>query len=95
MGSGKSACFKTYPTASRILPSNRDIGVIVLFIEPLISTKSQSVEQMRVAGWRTTYIERDCNEDNRILNGHYEYVFTSVESILSVGKWQNMLTSDT
>ena len=41
---------------------------------------SQSVEKMRFAGWRATYIGRDCNEDNGILNGHYEYAFASAES---------------
>ena len=45
-GSGKSACFEAYPTAWRIFPYNRDSGVIVLIIEPLISIMSQSVEKM-------------------------------------------------
>ena len=31
-----------------------------------------------------TYIGRDCNENNEILNGHYEYVFASAESVLSI-----------
>ena len=64
MGSGKSACFEAYLIAWRMFPSNRESGVIVLIIEPLISIMSQSVEKMRVAGWRATYIGRDCNEDN-------------------------------
>ena len=94
-GSGKSACFETYPTAWRMFPSNRHSGVIVLIIEPLISIMSQSVDKMRVAGWHATYIGRDYNEDDGILNGHYEYVFASAESVLSLEKWRNMLTSDT
>ena len=81
-GSGKSACFEAYPTAWQMFPSNRDSGVIILIIEPLISIMSQSVEKMRIAGWHATYINRDCNEDNGILNGHYEYVFASAESVL-------------
>ena len=86
-GSGKSACFEAYPTAWRMFPSNRDSDVIVLIIEPLISIMSQSVEKMRDAGWRATYIGRDCNEYNGILNGHYEYVFASAESVLSLEKY--------
>ena len=45
-GSGKSAGFEAYPTAKRMFPSNRDSGVIVLIIEPLISIMFQSVEKM-------------------------------------------------
>ena len=61
MGSGKSTCFNTYPTAWRMFPFNRDSGVIVLIIEPLKSIMSQSVEKIRVAGRRATYIGRDYN----------------------------------
>ena len=43
---GKSACFKIYPTAWQMLLSNCDSGVIVLIVEPLISIMSQSVEKM-------------------------------------------------
>ena len=45
-GSDKSTCFEAYPTALRMFSSNRDSGVIVLIIGPLISIISQSVEKM-------------------------------------------------
>ena len=45
-GSDKSAGFEAYSTAWRMFPSNRDSGVIVLIIEPLIYIMYQSVEKM-------------------------------------------------
>ena len=39
----------------------------------------------------STYIGKDSSEDNVILNGDYKFLLTSPESLLSVGKWRDML----
>lgn len=54
--------------------------------------KEQS-EYLSSLGFTATYIGKDSSEDQDILEENYEFLFTSPESILSVSKWRDMVTS--
>jgi superfamily II DNA helicase RecQ len=88
-GSGKTLCFEMYPTLWRMFPRHGD--VLVLIVEQLISIIDESSRRLRHLGKTATYIGFDSSEDDDILNGHFDYIFTTAESILGVEKWRNML----
>uniref|UniRef100_A0A8W8MEU2 Fibrinogen C-terminal domain-containing protein n=1 Tax=Magallana gigas TaxID=29159 RepID=A0A8W8MEU2_MAGGI len=54
---------------------------------------SRTALDIIMASWRpATYIGQGNNEDD-LVSGEYQFVFSSPESILSVTKWRDLLTS--
>jgi ATP-dependent DNA helicase RecQ len=83
-GSGKSLIYECIPA---VLP---DSAVIVL--TPLLSIMKEQTERLCELGFRATYIWKDATEDEQILQGQYQFVFGSPESIVGDKKWTDMIS---
>ena len=94
-GSGKSLCFLALPLVFDSLCScNSDTDIhhsTVLVIGPLTALMKDQVSKYG-AILRCAFIGEDCDSDG-ILQGNYQVVYVSPETILQVAEWREMLRS--
>ena len=86
-GGGKSLAYESYPV---IYPMKS-----VMVIAPLISIMDEQCKKLKSLGFKATYIGFDHNEDNNIVSGNYDFVFSSPEQLLETGRFRDMLKSTT
>nr|XP_034333442.1 ATP-dependent DNA helicase hus2/rqh1-like [Crassostrea gigas] len=53
----------------------------------------EQCEYLKSCDFTSTFIGRDSSEDIDIINGNFQFLFASPESILSVNKWRDMLVA--
>jgi superfamily II DNA helicase RecQ len=88
-GGGKSLCYQAFP----ISWSEKHEGPCnVLVITPLISIMKEQCEYLTSVGLTATYIGRNSEDEESILDEKFQFLFTSPEAILSVTKWREMVT---
>ena len=88
-GGGKSICYQGFQAMWAEL---HKCECSVLVVAPLISIMKEQCEYLKSCDFIATYIGRDPNEETDIINGRFQFLFASPESILSVQKWRDMLT---
>ena len=89
-GHGKSLCFGALPKIfDKVL---RKSGSIALIISPLITLKNDQGASFQSKGVSAVRVG-DCSPDtnSRIIEGEYQLVFISPETILSRRRWRKML----
>ena len=104
--SGKSICYhafvplwlKTCNRAPANLESRAESPELadkctVLVISPLISIMKEQCDYLNSLGFSATYLGKDEKEETDILSHNFEFLFSSPETILSVGKWRDMLVT--
>ena len=91
-GGGKSLCFQGFPLLW-MERNKSETECKVLVISPLISIMKEQSDYLKSIGFTATYIGESDDHDHDILEGNYQFLFSSPESILSVTKWRGMLTS--
>ena len=60
-------------------------------VTPLISIMKEQSAYLTSLGFRSTYIGKDKDEEADILNGNFDFLFASPESLLAVSTWREML----
>jgi superfamily II DNA helicase RecQ len=86
--SGKSLSYESIPV---IFPGSL---VIVIAPLPLVSIMKEQCSKLNKLGFNATYIGKDASESDRIIRGHFEFLFGSREQLVGVVKWREMLKSD-
>jgi superfamily II DNA helicase RecQ len=92
-GSGKSLCYMAFPMFCDEQLNTQYTMPQVLIISPLISIMKEQTDFLVSKGLTATYIGKDSSEDSRILDGKYQFIFSSPEAILQSDRWRNMLSS--
>ena len=85
-GSGKSITYECIPV---VFP-----GSCVVIISPLISIMTEQCKKLSALGFRATYIGKDVSETDDLINGHFDFVYTSPEQLVGDLKWRDVLKSD-
>ncbi|KAK3106296.1 hypothetical protein FSP39_017283 [Pinctada imbricata] len=83
-GSGESLIYESMPV---VLP-----GCAVVIIAPLVAIMKEQTERLNKFGFKATYIGRDGCEEEDILNGRFDFIFGSPESVVGEKKWTNILS---
>ncbi|XP_052678559.1 uncharacterized protein LOC128159483 [Crassostrea angulata] len=89
-GGGKSICYQGFQLMWTEL---NGCECSVLIVSPLLSIMKEQCEYLKSCDFTSTYIGRDSSEDIDIINGNFQFLFASPESILSVNKWRDMLVA--
>jgi ATP-dependent DNA helicase RecQ len=92
-GSGKSLCYEAFGMMCDYYPCTCYTSIIV--IEPLLSIMDEQVTKLRSLGFLATYIGREHAEDDDIVDGKFQYLFSSPEQLLGLGRWREMLLTET
>uniref|UniRef100_A0A8W8LXN6 Helicase ATP-binding domain-containing protein n=1 Tax=Magallana gigas TaxID=29159 RepID=A0A8W8LXN6_MAGGI len=53
----------------------------------------EQCEYLKSCECTSTYIGRERSKDTDIINGNFQFLFASPESILSINKWRDMLVA--
>lgn len=85
-GSGKSITYECIPV---VFP-----GACVVIISPLISIMTEQCKKLSALGFRATYIGKDVSETDDLINGDFDFVYTSPEQLVGDLKWRDVLKSD-
>ena len=97
-GYGKSLVFQSIPILADHLLNRPLFTSIVLVISPLISLMLDQVKYLESKGLSAVAIssEDDITKDtiSSVKEGLFNFVYASPESMLSVKKWRDILTSD-
>lgn len=75
-----------------IARNSLDVQPQVLIISPLLSIMKEQTDLLASKGFTATFIGKDKSEDASILDGKYQFVFSSPEAILQNDKWRDMLS---
>ena len=69
---------------------------IVVVVSPLVSLMKDQVRSYRKKGLACTFIGEEAQdaEELAVQNGEYQVVYSSPESLLTVRKWRDMLSSE-
>lgn len=78
-GCGKSMCYQAFQPC---WTEKHGGNCQVLVVCPLISIMKEQCDFLSAAGFTATYIGMDHGEDDAILKGDFQFIFTSPESIL-------------
>ena len=89
-GGGKSLCYMAFPI---FCDEQIDTMPQVLIISPLLSIMKEQTDFLVSKGLTATYIGKDSSEDDKILDGKFQFIFSSPEAVLQSDKWRNMLSS--
>ena len=84
-GGEKSLCYQTF--VPFWLQQNSDAKII----SPLISTMKEQCSYIQSCGFSATFIGKDSDENEDIMDGKFQFLFSSPESVLSINKWRDML----
>jgi ATP-dependent DNA helicase RecQ len=84
-GSGKSLIYESIPI---ICP---DACVVV--VTALVSIMKEQTERLCKLGFSSTYIGRDPEDEGKVLEGGYQFIFGSPESLVGDTKWREILTN--
>lgn len=84
-GSGKSVHFQALPIAAKLRKTTERPVLIVVC--PLISVMKEHSENLVRLGLCSTYIGKDAEDDNRVLNGNFDVIFSSPEHIVGHKIW--------
>eukprot|EP00794_Sanderia_malayensis_P001537 gene1537-1700_t len=94
-GFGKSLVFQAIPVVADILMGELPGTSILIIICPLVSLMLDQVESLKRNGFNAAAIYQ--GQDEKILsdieNGLISHVFASPESMMSLGRWRNMVNS--
>lgn len=90
-GGGKSLCYMAFPIFYEY-SNSLDVQPQVLIISPLLSIMKEQTDLLASKGFTATFIGKDKSEDASILDGKYQFVFSSPEAILQNDKWRDMLS---
>lgn len=88
---GKSLCYMAFPIFYEY-SNSLDVQPQVLIISPLLSIMKEQTDLLASKGFTATFIGKDKSEDASILDGKYQFVFSSPEAILQNDKWRDMLS---
>jgi superfamily II DNA helicase RecQ len=66
----------------------------VIIISPLLSIMKEQTTFLRSLGFTATYIGRDAAEDDDIVHGLFQFLFSSPEQLLDNPKWRDILRND-
>lgn len=89
-GGGKSICYQGF----RLVWTKLNwCQCSVLIVSPLISIMKEQCEYLKSCECTSTYIGRERSKDTDIINGNFQFLFASPESILSINKWRDMLVA--
>jgi superfamily II DNA helicase RecQ len=86
-GSGKSLIYESAPLALK------ETGVTTV-LAPLTSIMTEQVERLKRLGYRATDITGDTDR-TAVMNGDYQFVFASPETLVGDPKWRDILKTDT
>ena len=87
-GGGKSLVYQAF---QYIFSAIKKVRCQVVVVTPLLSIMKEQCDFLNSIGFRATYIGRDSDETDSILEGVHEFLFTSPESLLGVARWREML----
>lgn len=90
-GSGKSLCYQAVPL---LWDLRERAELCVLVVAPLLSIMKEQSHFLNGLGFKATYIGKDEGEVQDILKGHFQFVFTSPEAVLSNDTWRRNLATD-
>ena len=93
-GYGKSLIYQTWSSLSHMLARGGYRGVengIVIVISPLISIMEDQTRLLTSKGIRAAYVGKDERTDQAIIDGEYNVVFGSPESLVSNPSWRSVL----
>ena len=93
-GFGKSLIYATLPLIYDNLKNWKKSIVVVVC--PLLALMKDQVDVYSSKGIRAAAVSSDTNPDikQRILEGNYQLVFISPESLLTVSRWRGMLKDE-
>ena len=96
---GKSLCFVTLPLVfdylrNKYLKSQASEMSIVVVVSPLVSLMKDQVQSYSSKGIKCSFIRESMNESEKkaVLNGKYQVLYASPESLLTVDMWRDMLS---
>ena len=94
-GYGKSLCYAALPCAFDCVRSVQ--GSIALIVSPLLALMKDQVAVYSSKGLAAAYVSSE--PENRlmrqgVLEGRYQLVFISPESLFASGKWREMLQEE-
>ena len=96
-GHGKSIIFQCLPDLCRELflrgfPYPRN--AIVVVVCPLNSLVESHIRELHTRGITATSLTGDDVDEDRLLCGHYSFIFANPESLIQNEKWRKMLQSE-
>ena len=84
-GRGKSLCYQAFTTAAK------DVQSIVIIFSPLLAIMEEQTDYLNRLGITAVMLGKDAGKDKRALEGHYQYIFTSPEILLSRVEWRSAI----
>nr|CAJ38800.1 putative RecQ family DNA helicase protein [Platynereis dumerilii] len=98
-GGGKSLCYMAYPVAAAAQYSRRQCGPegheLVIVVTALTAIMIEQCQTLNSLGFTAVCLGDDGNKEEDIIEGKFQFIFTSPESILENVKWRGMLRSST
>ena len=94
-GFGKSFCFQCLPLMNDYLFGCHKSSIIVV-VEPTAAVMRDHVEALLVKGLKAAFInheQRDPSIRQGVIEGKYQYVYISPESLMENHRYRNMLLS--
>ena len=88
-GGGKSLCYQSFPVVWETTSGTNGNAIIVV-VSPLISIMVEQVTILNSLGFTATYIGMDNADEKRVMDGYFQFVFGSPESIVVNVKWRDM-----
>ena len=65
----------------------------VIVIAPLINIMAEQCKKLVGFGFKATYVGKDSSEDESIIDGQFDLIYCSHETLLEDSKWKQMLKS--
>ncbi|XP_069136223.1 ATP-dependent DNA helicase RecQ-like [Argopecten irradians] len=85
-GSGKSLAYESFPLLNE--------GKMVLVVAPLVSIMHDQCRRLNELGFKATYIGKNTDDNDNILAGHYDFIFSNAEHVVEDTIWRTMLGQD-
>ena len=95
-GSGKSLCYATLPIVFDLLRAKVDASIVIV-VSPLQSIMEDQVKKYSARGLQAAFVGKAQKDDyikDDIVNGKYQLVYMSPESMLLNLKWREMFRSE-
>ena len=92
-GFGKSFCFQCLPLVNDYLSGCQESSIVVV-VEPTAAVMRDHVEALLAKGRKAAFIkhkQRDSTIRQGVIEGKYQYIYISPESLTENQRYRNML----
>ena len=94
-GYGKSLCYMILPVLFDILYGRDCSYSTIVMVTPLIAIMKDQVRFLERKGLKAVYVVKGCDSDvmDQIIQGKFQYIFTSPELLLTNYNWTDVFQS--